>query len=197
MSVAAILALAMPADSQRRIPGRGPFRESPPQTPAGSNQRHFGFGSSGHPHQFNPGVVVPYFIPYPVPTSADAFSEAEAPAAATNQNIPEPAPLVVPQGNWVPPPMGPNQRVEDPRPDPGLQATCPRPDAPDPTQILFLIALKNHWVYAAIAFWLQGPILHYITPQGVHNQVSLSLIDIPTSTKLNAGRPGEFALPAP
>jgi hypothetical protein len=197
MSVAAILALAMPADSQLRIPGRGSFRGVPPQRPAGSNQRQFGFGSSGHPHRFNPGVVVPYFIPYPVPSSSDTFSEADAPAAAINQNGPETPPLAVPQRNWVPPPVGLNPRAEDPRPDPGLQATCPRPDTPDPTQILFLIALKNHWVYTAIAFWLQGPLMHYITPQGVHNQVSLSLIDIPTSAKLNAGRPGEFALPAP
>ena len=192
MSVAVVVALAMPADSQVRSFGHGA-----PPTAAGPNHPHSGFGPSEHPHRFGTGVVIPYFIPYPVPSGAEAYPEAEAPGAATYQNSPESQPLAIPPGNWAPPLIGPTHREENLQPVPNLQTASARPDAPDPTQIVFLIALKNHWVYTAIAYWLQGPILHYITPQGVHNQVSLSLIDFRTSTKLNAGRPGEFALPAP
>lgn len=61
--------------------------------------------------------------------------------------------------------------------------------------VLFLIALKDSSVYSAVAYWIEGESLHYITPQGKHNQVSLELVDRALSEKLNQGRKVEFRLP--
>jgi len=67
------------------------------------------------------------------------------------------------------------------------------PDPPEPPHIL--IALSNGWVYAAMAYWVEGGTLHYVTPRGVHNQVSLELVDRKLSAKLNRPSHIEFVLP--
>lgn len=61
--------------------------------------------------------------------------------------------------------------------------------------VTFLIALKDSSVYSAVAYWVQNDALHYVTPQGKHNQVSLSLVDRALSARLNTGRQVEFHLP--
>jgi hypothetical protein len=61
--------------------------------------------------------------------------------------------------------------------------------------VQFFIALKNSWVYTAVAYWVQGETLHYISSLGSHNMVSLDLVDREVSAKLNAGRRVEFVLP--
>jgi hypothetical protein len=63
-------------------------------------------------------------------------------------------------------------------------------------QVLFYIALTDSSVYTAVAYWVDGETLHYITPQGKHNQVSLALVDRDLSARLNQGHKGEFNLPA-
>jgi hypothetical protein len=55
--------------------------------------------------------------------------------------------------------------------------------------------LKDSSVYSAVAYWVEGETLHYITTQGKHNQVSLSLVDRNLSEMLNRGRKVEFRLP--
>jgi len=64
------------------------------------------------------------------------------------------------------------------------------------SQAHVFIAFKGH-VCTAIAYWVQGDTLHYITAQGSHNQVSLVLVDRPTSAKLNSGRLVKLILPPP
>jgi hypothetical protein len=75
----------------------------------------------------------------------------------------------------------------------------PNPQRPEPPddQILFFIALKDSSIYTAVAYWVEDGTLHYITPQGKQNQVSLALVDRQTSARLNEGRKVEFHLPAP
>ncbi len=78
------------------------------------------------------------------------------------------------------------------------QAPAPAPvpvPVPESEGVIFLIALKDSSVYSAVAYWLEGDTLHYITPQGKHNQVSLDLVDRAISEKLNQGRKVEFRLP--
>ena len=71
-----------------------------------------------------------------------------------------------------------------------------RPPAEAPSEsVMFLIALRDSSVYSAVAYWIEGDTLHYITPQGKHNQVSLELVDRTLSEKLNQGRRVEFRLP--
>jgi hypothetical protein len=63
-------------------------------------------------------------------------------------------------------------------------------------QVVFFIALKDSSIYSAVAYWVDGEMLNYITPQGRHNQVSLDLVDRALSVKLNQGRQVDFHLPA-
>lgn len=77
-----------------------------------------------------------------------------------------------------------------------FQAPVRPPVEPPAESVLFLIALKDSSVYSAVAYWVEGDTLHYITPQGRHNQVSLDLVDREVSEKLNRGRKVEFRLPA-
>jgi hypothetical protein len=61
--------------------------------------------------------------------------------------------------------------------------------------VIFLIAMKDHTIYPAIAYWVEDDTLNYITQQGVRNRVSLDLVDRAFSTQLNKERNIDFALP--
>jgi hypothetical protein len=78
----------------------------------------------------------------------------------------------------------------NPPTDPSAQGNG---DAP---QIFFLIAMKDHTIFSAAAYWVEDDTLNYITTQGVHNRVSLDLVDRDFSKLLNAQRQIDFALPA-
>ncbi|MGD0500583.1 MAG: hypothetical protein ABSC23_19350 [Bryobacteraceae bacterium] len=49
----------------------------------------------------------------------------------------------------------------------------------------YLLALKDHTVYEAVAYWVEGDTLHYFLAGNQHNQVSLSLIDRELTARLN------------
>ena len=78
----------------------------------------------------------------------------------------------------------------------GPQSPVAEPETPvaeeSPT---FLIAFKDHTIYAAIAYWVEGDTLHYVTNQSTHNQVSLDLVDRELSDRLNRERQVDFRLP--
>ena len=59
----------------------------------------------------------------------------------------------------------------------------------------YLIAFKDHSIYSAFAYWVEGDTLHYVTPQRVHNQASLSLVDRDLTDKLNRDRNMQVKLP--
>jgi hypothetical protein len=64
------------------------------------------------------------------------------------------------------------------------------------SSVIFLIAMKDHTIYAAIAYWVENDTLNYINEQGVRNRVSLGLVDRDFSVQLNKERDIDFALPA-
>ena len=66
---------------------------------------------------------------------------------------------------------------------------------PDPTH--YLIAFKDHTIYSAVAYWVDGDTLHYFTSGNTHNQVSLSLVDRDLTARLNKDSGVEVKLPAP
>ena len=66
-------------------------------------------------------------------------------------------------------------------------------DSTEPTH--YLIAFKDHTIYSAIAYWVEGSTLHYFTSGNVHNQVSLSLVDRPLTERLNKESGLEMNLP--
>ena len=52
----------------------------------------------------------------------------------------------------------------------------------------YLIAYKDHSVYTALAYWIEGHTLNYVTSGNTHNQADISLIDVDFTTKLNQDR---------
>jgi hypothetical protein len=79
-------------------------------------------------------------------------------------------------------------------PPPNTTTTQAPGDAIGSPQNYYLIAYKNHAIYAALAYWVEDNTLHYVTTQNTHNQASLDLIDITLSKSLNQGRDVPFSI---
>jgi hypothetical protein len=85
-----------------------------------------------------------------------------------------------------------------PFPDPTEQKDQPAPaavPADDQRPTIYLIAFKDHTILPALAYWVEGDTLNYVTQNGVPNRVSLTLVDKQFSKQLNAERSIEFNLP--
>ena len=59
----------------------------------------------------------------------------------------------------------------------------------------YLIAFKDHTIYSAVAYWVDGDTLHYFTSGSTHNQVSLSLVDRDLTERLNREAGTDLKLP--
>jgi hypothetical protein len=59
----------------------------------------------------------------------------------------------------------------------------------------FLIALKDKTINAARFYWVDGPMLNYVTLEGAHIIVRLDLVDRGLSRDLNRQRIADFRLP--
>jgi hypothetical protein len=59
----------------------------------------------------------------------------------------------------------------------------------------YVIAFKDHSIYAAVAYWVDGETLHYFTTGNTHNQASISLVDRELTEKLNKDTGLEVKLP--
>ena len=161
-----------------------------------------GYASGYTVHNPPPGEYDPIFGGYTPPAQgyaqAPGYYEPAAPPAPTvviNQNfqtdpvrpqlrdysnvqLPEPGVTV------APPPASQNQ--------PSTAQTAVNDDQP----VMFLIALRDHTILPAVAYWVQGDTLNYVTLQGAQNRVSLSLVDRDFSKQLNAERNMPFRIPA-
>ena len=67
---------------------------------------------------------------------------------------------------------------------------------PPVEQRAYLIALKDGSKASAVAFWVQGPTLHYIDSDGNGQHVALSEIDRALTQKLNREQQLPMSLPA-
>ena len=85
-----------------------------------------------------------------------------------------------------------------PLPEPAPQTANPGDSVANTNdqQVMFLIAMKDHTIYPAIAYWVEGDTLNYITVQGAKNSVSLGLVDREFSKQINSERKVEFGLPS-
>jgi hypothetical protein len=64
------------------------------------------------------------------------------------------------------------------------------------TASYYLIAFKDHSIYSAVAYWIDGETLHYFTHGNTHNQVSMSLVDKELTAQLNKERKVDVRIPA-
>ena len=85
-------------------------------------------------------------------------------------------------------PSTPTAAADDPQPMEEPDSTA------EPSH--YLIAFKDHTVYSAVAYWVDGDILHYFTSANTHNQASLSLIDRDLTERLNKESGLEVKLPS-
>jgi hypothetical protein len=95
-----------------------------------------------------------------------------------------------PQGVYGPPSVyGPP--VYQPQSQPAAEEPAPT-DEPQH----YLIAFKDHTIYSAVAYWVDGDTLHYFTAGNTHNQVSVSLLDRALTQRLNQESGVAFKIPA-
>ncbi|HWC97668.1 MAG TPA: hypothetical protein VG456_12980 [Candidatus Sulfopaludibacter sp.] len=120
-------------------------------------------------------------------------SSAEQPAPPQQQPgvtiiMPPQAPPVI--INQYDAPAHPQMSVYQPETAPAAE----EPAAAEPTR--YLLAFKDHTIYSAIAYWVDGDTLHYFTAGNTHNQVSVSLVDRGVTERLNREAGVEVKLPA-
>ena len=152
-------------------------------------------------------------VPYPVfygggyydydapaaPYSQDAY-QAQAPVNGYDQ-MTQP-PVVIINQYFKPDTANPVIHDYSNVPLPGSQPQVPDANNTDQAQtsadqqVIFLIALKDHTIFPAVAYWVEDDTLNYITVQGSKNSVSLDLIDRDFSKQINKERKIEFGLPS-
>ncbi len=153
----------------------------------------FGRPTDGRFGSHRNGAVL---IPYAYPVYVGGFYD--NPYLTGDQPVPPPS-QQAPNITVIYPPMQPPVMVGPPAD--GLASAPAETDqnavaeaAPaEPQQ--YLIAFKDHTIYSAVAFWVDGDTLHYFTSGNTHNQVSLSLVDRPLTERLNRESGIEMRLP--
>ncbi len=93
-----------------------------------------------------------------------------------------------------------NQNFSTPPPEPArpsvqvYQAPSPASAEAPAEATIYLIAFQDGSVRTAVACWIEGDTVHYVTPQGQPNKASVVLIDKEFSRKLNSQRGVDFRL---
>ena len=138
------------------------------------------------------GYYATPYISAPDDSAAAAPAPAPAPSNVTVVMPPQqPVTPVIINYNYgsAPSPAGP--AVEQG----GERAQAGSEDTTEPSH--YLIAFKDHTIYAATAYWVDGDTLHYFTAGNVHNQASLALVDRDFTERLNKEAGLDVKLPAP
>ncbi len=108
--------------------------------------------------------------------------------------------VIYPPSTATPTTIYPSEPGTVPPPSSGLyqpQSSQPAMESPasEEQATRYLIAFKDHTIYSAVAYWVDGDTLHYFTSGSTHNQVSLSLVDRALTEKLNKDSGLEVKLP--
>jgi hypothetical protein len=147
--------------------------------------------------------IVPFGYSYYVPNYFGSFDSDAYYDPGYGYGAPPPAAPYPPDG----PPTAPPQPViinqyfgmpapppQDNGPDPSRDVQGAAGDVLGSVQNYYLIAYKNHAIYAALAYWVEDKTLHYVTTQNTHNQASIDLIDLDLTKSLNQSRDVPFAI---
>jgi hypothetical protein len=141
-----------------------------------------------------PGMVFVYGYPVYVGGYFDNAYPADAAAPPPQQpnitaiNPPQPAPEMIQRFD--------SDAAQDPTTP--TAAADPQP-VEEPASTFepshYLIAFKDHSVYSAVAYWVDGDTLHYFTSGNTHNQASVSLVDRDLTERLNKESGIEVKIP--
>jgi hypothetical protein len=190
-------------------PGVGRATQIPVGTIQHQNIRRPTGNGIGNGNGFGRGnrSVTPYVYAYPVYIGG-GYDNSFAPQESYG---PEPPPQQQPNITVIYPPQQHARPVMiQPGPDgeyntnvrpPATVYETPRPgnsvSEPEPAESnRYLLAFKDHTIYSAVAYWVDGDTLHYFTTGNTHNQASLSLIDRELTERLNRELGIDFKLPA-
>jgi hypothetical protein len=147
------------------------------------------------------GIVITYGYPvaYAYPVYVGGYVDNDYPA--------EPAPQQQPGSTLIDPPQPSPAIIDDFGSDNAQDPTTPTATAADSQPVEepastnepshYLIAFKDHTIYSAVAYWVDGDTLHYFTSGNTHNQVSLALIDRDLTERLNKESGLDVKLPPP
>lgn len=192
--------------------GNGPQLYTP-TTQIASNRGFVGTGYSGRRGGYgyrSGSVAIPYAVPIylggyagytgyydggPLPTDPGAGAAAVAGGSQPNVIV------VYPSAPGAPPPGsgGYGEAYAPPAGPAGTPAPAGAADQGTSNQApasSYLIAFKDHTIYSAVAYWVEGDTLHYFTTGNTHNQVSLSLVDRDLTLRLNQEAGNNMQLPA-
>jgi hypothetical protein len=164
-----------------------------------------------HPQNHERGIIVPYPVFYgdyyfgydapPAPNVGGYYSDQygarqEAPVVIINQNfVPDTAqPSYQDYSNAPLPPPQTLRRPSQPSQGPAPQ-TQAQVQVQDDQPSVYLIALKDHTIYAAIGYWTEDQTLHYITQENVHNRIGMDQVDRAFTKQLNDERHIDMRLP--
>lgn len=152
--------------------------------------RGFARGADG---RFGSGRGNGIIVPYPVPVYVGGFYDNPylGDGAAPAPQQPNVVVVYPPMQSAVAPPAPGDNLAAAGSSDTALQTAEPEP--PEPQN--YLIAFKDHTIYSAVAFYVQGDTLHYFTSGNTHNQVSLSLVDKQLTERLNQESGVDMHLP--
>ena len=147
---------------------------------------------SGYPFAYS--VWVPDYFDYL--DYQNQYAAPYGPPPASAGPAPPQQPVIINQYFGAQAPPEPSAPPANPNTNTNTNATTtPAPgDVIGSPQNYYLIAYKNHAIYAALAYWVEDNTLHYVTTQNTHNQASLDLIDITFSKSLNQDRDVPFSI---
>jgi hypothetical protein len=154
-------------------------------------------GRSAGSRRYGTGYVGPvYYVPYAFGSYTDPSYYGYSSDAGAGYNAapaaPQP-PVIINQYFGAPGPAAP---LDAANVDPGVAQAADNPGDPlAPPASYYLIAYKDKSIFSAMAYWVEGDTLHYVTTQNTHNQASLSLIDLEQTYKLNSDRSVPFTIP--
>jgi hypothetical protein len=152
----------------------------------------------------NSGAVVYVPYAYPVYSGAGYYGGYGGYYAGYGDPSAMPPPQQQPNITIIyPPQQPPPMMVTQPQAPPanamiqeyGPSQTAAPTDTSQRDADYYLLAFKDHSIYSAVGYWVDGDTLHYITTGNVHNQVSLSLVDRDLTLQLNKGRGVQVTLP--
>jgi hypothetical protein len=134
---------------------------------------------------------------YAVPVYMSGYDE-----GSFSQPAPEPVQPVIPIMIVAGPDSGygsslqrqPTPIYQEPVPHSTMIEVAAEP-APAPAPSRYLVALKDHTIHNATAYWVDGSAMHYFTAGNTHNQVPLTSIDRALTIRLNRELGTDFVLP--
>ena len=158
----------------------------------------------GAPRYAHPNHSRRLIVPVPVFVGGYGYGygyDVMAPGPAYSEPGPQPVtpPVVIINQAYRPEVANPIVREYTDLPEPPVrrepEPRRPRSSIDDEKATIYLIAFQDHTILPALAYWVDGDTLVYITEQGMPNRASLALIDKEFSKRLNRERNVDFNLP--